>query len=542
MRLNAEPDGLSPILARTGAARQVYRHLYVSLLNVDPTNLEIVPQLANNRAKITTLENGKQRLSFDINPNAKWSDGTLLTVQDILFSYKMLMHPKVKTRYNVIADLVNDIELDADNEHAIAFISDECHITLESSICEMFIYPEHIYDPEKTMRKIPFKDFKSSEKIAATVDKIPALAAVGKRIMDPEYVRDTSKFVTANAYTLENWKTGQSITLKKNKNWWGNSIKQNIFTSRAEKIQFQIIPDNTTAVTQLINGELDALVNIPSALFNENKSKENLQAKTSSAFQTVWLTLNTKAGLLADKNVRKALAFACDEISIIKNARDGYGKPVTGPFMPGTNEYNKDVPATGYNPAEAKKLLEKSGWSDSDKDGVLDKKIDGTKTNLSLEFVMSSKSITGPIVGELLKNSARKAGFDIQLRPQDNKVYKQNQKAGDFDIVLQATSFSPGLYDPKGRWHTASFPPNGINYARFGTNETDTMIDELRVMCEDAEKRTKLYHRLHALIAEEQPVIFLYNSETLFLINKKFDNVVVSPNRPGLFEEFLTLK
>jgi len=542
LRLNAEPDGLSPILARTGASRQVYRHLYVQLLDVDPVSMNIVPELAEKNATITELEDGKQRLSFDIHATARWSDGTPLTVQDVLFSYKILLHPTVKTRYKVIADMINDMELDQDNPQRINFLTEECFIALESSIGEMYIYPEHIYDPEKRMRKIPFSDFKTEEKIATLVKNNAELEAVGKRIMDPEYVRDPAKFVTAGAYIFEEWKTGQNITLRKNTAWWGDQFKSNVFTSRTEKIQFQIIPDNTTAITQLTNGEIDALSNVTAELFDENKTKENLVAKTSSILQMVWLSLNTKSGLLQDKNVRQALAYVCDEESIIKNARNGYAKLITGPFMPGTNEYNKDVPATGYQPDKAKKLLLESGWEDSDRDGILDKMIDGKKTKLSLEFVVSSKSTTGPIVGELLKNTAKKVGFEIRITPKDSKVYRQNQIAGDFDIVLQGASFYPGLYDPKGRWHTASFPPNGQNYPRFGNSKTDAMIDELRSTCKDEVRRTNLYHKLHAIISEEQPVIFLYNAEMLHLINKKFDNIVVSPNRPGLFEEFLTLK
>lgn len=542
LRLKSEPDGLSPIVARHGVSRQVYRHLFVRLLEVDPMTLNYIPQLATKQATSEILDNGDKKFTFDIHPNAQWSDGRPLTVADILFSYKILKHPGVKTRYGVIADLIKEIDIQENNSTTISFTADECHISLESSICEMFIYPEHIFDPEKIMRDVAYVDFKEKEKIASLVSENPKLAEVGERFMDVSYFRDPNKFITAGAYTFKEWLTGQRVVIQKNKNWWGNAIDSPIFINRPEEIQFQIIPDNTTAMTQLANGELDAISDVTAELFEEYKSKENLSAHVVPALQTIWLTLNTKKGLLSDKLVRKALAYSCDEQSIIDIARKGYGKIVTGPFMPGTAEYNDKVKPIGYDIQKAITLLKEAGWADSDQDGIVDKMINGKKTNLSLEFVMSSKSTTGPVIGELFKNSAKKAGIDIRIQAKDRKVYGQDQKAGNFDMVLQGTSFNPGLYDPKGRWHTESFPPNGLNHCRFGDEETDKIIDQLRSECEDAGLRTDLYHRLHAKIAEEQPVLFLYNTQYLYLINKKFDNVVLSPNRPGLYEEFLTLK
>ena len=406
----------------------------------------------------------------------------------------------------------------------------------------MLIYPEHIFDPQKVTREVPFVDFKNKEKIEGLANSNESLSAVAERFMDPEYVRDPAKFVTAGPYTFSEWITGQRISIQKNENWWGKKLKGNLFVNRTEQITFQIIPDNNTALTQLANGELDAISDVVASDFDEYKSKENLKSVTKSALSIFWMTLNTSKGILQDKNVRKALALVCDEKSIIENARNGYGNLVTGPFIPGSDEYNPNVKPTGVDPEKAIALLKESGWEDSNKDGIMDKMVNGKRTNLTLEFVMWSKSKTGPLMGELLKNTAKKAGFDITISPKDRKIYRAAQKAGDFDIVIQGTSFPPGMYDPKGRWHTESFPPNGINYCRFGNEKSDQLIDGIRSACDNPKERIRMARELHAMIAEEQPVIFLYNDQNLHLVNSKYDNVVVSSYRPGLYEEFLTLK
>jgi len=542
MRLLSEPDGLSPILARRNIARQVFRHLYTRLLEVDPRTSKYTPQLAVALPKEEILENGFKKITFSIQPNAMWSDGTPLTTEDILFSYKLLKHPGVQTRYSEIIDAIIDIQIDPSNPKVISFIASECQIGLISSICEMYIYPEHIFDPERSMREVPFKTFMDIEKIASKVNEDDGLVKVGERFMNPEYVRDASKFVTSNAYNFKEWITGQRIVIQKNKNWWGNEIDSPIFKPKAEEIQFQIVPDNITAITQLVNGELDVIPSVPAVIFDENKHKENLNAKETLAYSTIWLALNNEKGLLSDRLVRIALSHVCDTESIVKNALNNHGSTLTGPFMPGTEMYNNKVTPIPFDVGIAKDILRTIGWSDSDQDGILDKIVDGKKTNLSLNFSLSNKSTTGPIIAELLKNNAKQAGIDIRIVPSDNKTMIQNVKAGDFDIFLTGTSFGSGLYDPKGRWHTESFPPNGANYCRYGSKETDAMIDQIRASCEEDAKLFDLYHQLHATIAADQPVIFLYNPKLLFLVNNKFDNVVVSSVRTWFFEEYLTLK
>lgn len=542
IRLLSEPDGLSPILSRKGHSRKVFRHLYTRLLDVDPVSLASVPFLATSRAKVDELDNGNLTFTFDIHKNAAWSDGTPLTYHDLVFSYKILKHPNVRTRYSPIADLISNIEVDASNPHRITFVANECHITLETGIAEMFIYPEHIFDPQKAMRNVSFVDFKNQEKIDAHVKENEELATVAKRFTDPEYVRDPAKFVSSGPYLFEEWITGQRVKIKKNKDWWGQNLKGNLFVNKAEHITYQIIPDNTTALTQLSNGEIDAFSDVPAELFEEYKTKENIAPAVQSALTAVMLNLNTKSGLLSDKNVRQALALACDEKEILENVQNGYGELLTGPFRPGSKDYNEAVKPPSFQPKKAKALLEKSGWHDSDQDGILDKVINGRNTKLSVEYVTTPSSTTGALIGDLLKKSAKKAGIEIRINPKDSKVYSADLRAGNFDIVLQGTSTSIGLYDPKGKWHTESFPPNGSNYCRFGNEKSDAIIDQLRTECDDPGKRIALSHQLHAMIADEQPVIFLYKRPSLHLINKKYDNVVVSANRPGLYEEFLTLK
>ncbi len=540
MRLSLEPDGLSPILSRRGETRKVYRHLLSQLLEVEPVSSKFLPKLATSLPKEETLENGDQKFTFTLHDNAQWSDGKPLTTKDIIFSYKMLKHPVVKTRYEPIADLVNNITIHSDTE--VSFIAGECHTSLMTSISEMFIYPEHIFDPEGVMRDIPFADFLDKDKIASLAKANPALSKVGERFMDPEYFRDPAKFVTSNAYNFVEWITGQRVVIRKNPNWWGKEIDSPLFKQQAEEIVFQIIPDNNTALTQLINGEIDAISQVPPILFEEYKDNPNIVAKTSPAYQIVWLNLNMSNDILSDRIVRKALAYSLDEKSILKNALNSNANLVTGPFMPGTNEYNDKVEVPRLDIDKAQQMLSAAGWEDSDQDGIVDKIINGKKTDLSLELIHSSKSTTGPVIGELFKSSARQAGIDIKITPKDSKITRQEVNSGNFDIYLTGTGFGPGLYDPTGRWHTKSFPPNGLNYSKFGNAETDAMIDQMRSMCDNPKERTDLYHRLHAYIAQEQPVIFLYNPESLFLINKEFDNIIVSPNGPGLFEEFLTLK
>ena len=92
------------------------------------------------------------------------------------------------------------------------------------------------------------------------------------------------------------------------------------------------------------------------------------------------------------------------------------------------------------------------------------------------------------------------------------------------------------------RFHTNSFPPEGGNYSRFGSSETDAILDRINSNCTDDAQRTQDYLAIQQAIYDEQPYIFLFSNKECIAVNKRFDNAKSTPMRPGYFENYFVAK
>jgi peptide/nickel transport system substrate-binding protein len=76
-------------------------------------------------------------------------------------------------------------------------------------------------------------------------------------------------------------------------------------------------------------------------------------------------------------------------------------------------------------------------------------------------------------------------------------------------------------------WHSSQ-QEGGSNFVGFANEEADRIIEEARREF-DPERRRRLYHRLHEILHEEQPYIFLFTTRALVAVNRRFGNVHVYP-------------
>src|SRR5688572_21918603 len=86
-----------------------------------------------------------------------------------------------------------------------------------------------------------------------------------------------------------------------------------------------------------------------------------------------YIAWNNRNPLFNDKRVRRALTLCMPIEAIVKDLYHGTARAMSGHFMPEDWAYNPEVPVVRHDPEEAKRLLAATGWTDSNKDGVLDR-------------------------------------------------------------------------------------------------------------------------------------------------------------------------
>lgn len=330
--------------------------------------------------------------------------------------------------------------------------------------------------------------------------------------------------VGCGPYRFVRWEKDQRITLKRNRNYFGNALGAG---ASLEYLVFDIIKMPNTRFQALLGGKLDRLGLTPDQWTQRTGSPEFQKEFRKFQYllpQYTYIGWNLKNELFRDKRVRQALTLLTDRERILKEVYYGLGQVVSNPFFAGGVYSDPSLKPWPYDPVEAKKLLAEAGWKDTDGDGILDK--NGKK----FSFVMMQIA-SHPIqqrMMPMLKESYAAAGIDMKIQVVEWSVCIQrlNERSYDACSLGWASPFEPDLYQI---FHSSQAAlPNSSNHTGFVNKEADRLIEELRVTF-DQKKRVALSHELSRLFHEEQPYTFLFAPYSLTALSSRYRNAKVYP-------------
>lgn len=477
--LSAEPATLNPITATDAYEGTVNNgKIYETLIERNNETLELEPLLAES----WEISEDKLKYTFKIKEGIKWHDGTPFTSEDIVFSYKTIMNPKVdspqlRSYFQEIKDVKAIDDLTVEFTYARPYF-------LALEFCGgMPIVPKHIFDEG---------DFNTNPAGRAPIGTGP--------------------------YKFVKWATGRDIVVEKNQDYWGEKPKLN-------KIVFKIITDNTVAFQVLKRGDLDVSGLTPIQWERQTSSPSFQESFDKLSYFTPnysYIGWNSKRPFFADKKVRTAMTHLVNREIILDKILYGLGAIVTNPFYINSPEYDKSIKPLEYNPELAEQLLEEAGWIDHDGDGIRDK--DGVK--FAFEFLIPGGSETGEKIATILKEELDNTGIQMDIRKTEWAVFTTRLTERNFDAVTLAWSMGVES-DPYQIWSSTQ-ADSGSNFIGFKNEQADKLIEEARTEF-DREKRKALYRQFSEIIHEEQPYTFLFCRKSTIAVNKRFENVVVHP-------------
>lgn len=168
--------------------------------------------------------------------------------------------------------------------------------------------------------------------------------------------------VGSGPYTLDaaNTVAGSKITYQRNADYWGDKLPY-------DKVEFQVMTDETARLNALKSGQIDAAVFLKVATAVEAEGA-GLQHKP---YELNWEGIlffdrdGTKLPELADVRVREALTLAIDREALLEAVALGKGTLTSQTFRPGTNGYDEALDsAYKYDPERARELLKEAGAED----------------------------------------------------------------------------------------------------------------------------------------------------------------------------------
>lgn len=285
-------------------------------------------------------------------------------------------------------------------------------------------------------------------------------------------------------YVLTDFVTDEYAVFERNENYWGKA-------PAIRKITVKVIPDNQTRIMALESGEIDLIFGknmIDADAISQYLDSDRFTVGLSDPTSTRHIVMNTTREILGDPAVRKALQHATDRQTISDGIFYGLEQPADTLYATTVPYCNVGLKPYEYSTETAAQILDEAGWVlGSDKMRAKDGK------QLALDLLYNSDSVTEKTIAEYLQSEYLKLGISMTIHGEEEQSYRDNMKAGNFDMVFNICWGMP--YDPQSSLAAMRAPVYGDYAAQQGLEdkaEIDDAITKILTSTDETE-RQELY-------------------------------------------------
>lgn len=285
-------------------------------------------------------------------------------------------------------------------------------------------------------------------------------------------------------YVLTDFVTDEYAVFERNENYWGKA-------PAIRKITVKVIPDNQTRIMALESGEIDLIFGknmIDADAISQYLDSDKFTVGLSDPTSTRHIVMNTTREILGDPAVRKALQHATDRQTISDGIFYGLEQPADTLYATTVPYCNVGLKPYEYSTETAAQILDEAGWVlGSDKMRAKDGR------QLALDLLYNSDSVTEKTIAEYLQSEYLKLGISMTIHGEEEQSYRDNMKAGNFDMVFNICWGMP--YDPQSSLAAMRAPVYGDYAAQQGLEdkaEIDEAITKILTSTDETE-RQELY-------------------------------------------------
>ncbi|WP_066555493.1 peptide ABC transporter substrate-binding protein [Croceicoccus bisphenolivorans] len=477
-----EPRTLDPQLNTGSPDGRVISALSEGLVTQHPTDpFDVMPGMAESWEH----DDDYKTWTFHLRPGAKWSDGSPLTAEDFLYSYRRVLTPALGAE---LAELFYGIRnAEGFNKGQIVDFSQVGFSAPDPQtlVIETEAPMPHLIQMLATYTFYP-------------VQKAAVEANGGMADRNNGWF-ELGKYVGNGPFVLSDWKTNQYIEVKKNPNYWdAANVKLN-------GIRFFAIENQKSELNAYLSGQLHMTNtnSIPVERIADLKRNHPDELRTDHQPNANYYVFNIEREALKDVRVRKALSLALDRKLLVDRVLLG-GQTPTGGLVPlGLPGYDA-VPAPAADPEQARKLLAEAGYP-------------GGKGFPPMEILINTLEANRKLAEAIQAMWKRELGIEVGIYNQEWKVFLDTRKARDFDL---ARSGWYGFYPGPGAYLTLMTSDSPNNDTGWSNPRYDALVAQA-LATGDIAKRNTLFGEAEGILMAELPIIPLYSGAQNSLVDTR---------------------
>ncbi len=487
---NGTFDSLNPFISK-GTPALGLSNIYDTLMTKsNDESFSLYPLITES----VELDSENKAITFNINPSARFQDGTKITAEDVKNTFELLTeqgHPFYRNYYNDVDEVII-----LDSLKVKFVFKHSKNRELPYILAELVVMPKHFWEH-------PDNDFTSAS-------------------LKPP--------LGSGPYLISNINNGRSLTYRLNENYWAKELPVNRGRYNLESISYEYYRDEHVALEAFKAGDIDirfeyvarnwaTAYDIP-PVRSGRIILESIQTRNPAPVQG--FAFNQRRRIFKDSNVRKALYFAMDFEWLNKNIfynryirsnsyfensdREARGIPDSDELallMPYRDQLPSELFTEPYSlPVtdgsgnvrdqlqKALSLLSDSGWTI--KQGKLT-----DKNDQHFKFDLLLVQPTMERVALPFKKNLDSLGITLTIRTVDISQYINRIRNFDYDMIVvgYGQSPSPGN-EQRGYWGSqAASTPGSKNYMGIENPVIDAMIEKVV----DAKNKIELKTAVQAL-------------------------------------------
>ncbi len=465
VQVGPDPETIDPALNSAVDGGNMLLHSFECLLAVDE-NGQLVPGQAESWE---TSEDGLT-WTFHLRDGLKWSDGSDLTANDFVYSWKRVCDPMVAAPYaetvlSMVEGYDKAIEGDLDALQVAAQDDNTLVVTLNAP-CSYF------------------------GSLAAFATLSPVQEATVTANGDA-WATSAETYISNGPFYVSEWVPGSYIMMSKNPYYW------NADAIKLDGIKWNLIEDSNAAYSAYQTGEVLMIKDVPT---EEIPSlKDNADFHVDPIIGTYYISMNLERDAFKDARVRKALSLAIDRDYVANTLMQGTYSPADNFMGPGwidmdgkqfkdnanggqsyidVNNYEADL-------EEAKQLLADAGYPDGE----------GFPT---ITYTTNDAGYH-KVVAEYVQQAWAQLGIDLQVDIVEWASFTPMRRNGDFDVARNGWV---GDYSDPSNMLDLFLSTNGNNDGKFNNADYDAAIYRSRETLDPTE-RSKALHDAEDILMEE---------------------------------------